>query len=100
MARFALVEHLYLLHKQSLVKPTGSVDSPITRSVHQADFTGVTNLKLVTTNHGRQWRGSPSIGDSLPIGVSAQTTVKTLSGWSGAWRWWSVYSFGGRSGWG
>ncbi|MFC6314850.1 hypothetical protein ACFQHW_04610 [Lapidilactobacillus achengensis] len=28
-------------------------------------------------------RGSPSIGDSLPAGVSAQTAVKTLSGWSG-----------------
>ncbi|WP_461218931.1 hypothetical protein [Lapidilactobacillus salsurivasis] len=28
-------------------------------------------------------RGSPSIGHSLPAGVSAQTTVKTLSGWSG-----------------
>ncbi|WP_461219505.1 hypothetical protein [Lapidilactobacillus salsurivasis] len=28
-------------------------------------------------------RGSPSIGNSLPVGVSAQTSVKTLSGWSG-----------------
>ncbi|WP_461219337.1 hypothetical protein [Lapidilactobacillus salsurivasis] len=37
----------------------------------------------MTTNHGRQWRGSPSIGDSLQNGVSAQTAVKTLSGWSG-----------------
>ncbi|WP_461217969.1 hypothetical protein [Lapidilactobacillus salsurivasis] len=45
--------------------------------------TGVTNLKLVTTNHGRQWRGSPSIDNSLPVGVSAQAAVKTLSGWSG-----------------
>ncbi|WP_461218056.1 hypothetical protein [Lapidilactobacillus salsurivasis] len=52
--------------------------------VHQTDCTGVTNLKLVTTNHGRQLRGSPSIGNSLlPDGVSAQTAVKTLSGWSG-----------------
>ncbi|WP_125600839.1 hypothetical protein [Lapidilactobacillus achengensis] len=38
---------------------------------------------LITTNHGRQLRGSSSIGDSLSIGVSAQTAVKTLSGWSG-----------------
>ncbi|WP_461219648.1 hypothetical protein [Lapidilactobacillus salsurivasis] len=45
-------------------------------------------------------RGSPSIGNSLPVGASAQTTVKTLSGWSGAWRWWVVYLSGGRSGWG
>ncbi|WP_461218445.1 hypothetical protein [Lapidilactobacillus salsurivasis] len=52
-------------------------------SVHQLNCTGVTNLKLVTTNHGRELRGSPSIGDSLPDGVSAQTSVKTLSGWSG-----------------
>ncbi|MFC6315792.1 hypothetical protein ACFQHW_09490 [Lapidilactobacillus achengensis] len=51
--------------------------------VHQTDCTGVTNLILVTTSHGRQLRGSPSIDHSLPIGVSAQTTVKTLSGWSG-----------------
>ncbi|WP_125600475.1 hypothetical protein [Lapidilactobacillus achengensis] len=51
--------------------------------VHQTDCPGVTNLKLVTTNHGRQVRGSPSIGNSLPTGVSAQTAVKTLSGWSG-----------------
>ncbi|MFC6315751.1 hypothetical protein ACFQHW_09270 [Lapidilactobacillus achengensis] len=28
-------------------------------------------------------RGSPSIDHSLPAGVSAQTAVKTLSGWSG-----------------
>ncbi|MFC6315144.1 hypothetical protein ACFQHW_06100 [Lapidilactobacillus achengensis] len=51
--------------------------------VHLTDCTGVTNLKLVTTNHGRQFRGSPSLDDSLPVGVSAQTSVKTLSGWSG-----------------
>ncbi|WP_461218120.1 hypothetical protein [Lapidilactobacillus salsurivasis] len=51
--------------------------------VHQIDCPGVTNLKLVTTNHGRQMRGSPSIGHSLPAGVSAQTAVITLSGWSG-----------------
>ncbi|WP_461219604.1 hypothetical protein [Lapidilactobacillus salsurivasis] len=51
--------------------------------VHQTDCTGVTNSKLVTTNHGRQLRGSPSIGNSLPVGVCAQTPVKTLSGWSG-----------------
>ncbi|MFC6314482.1 hypothetical protein ACFQHW_02745 [Lapidilactobacillus achengensis] len=52
-------------------------------SVHQADFTGVTNFKLVTTNRGRQLRGFSSIDHSLPSGVSAQTAVKTLSGWSG-----------------
>ncbi|MFC6315798.1 hypothetical protein ACFQHW_09520 [Lapidilactobacillus achengensis] len=40
----------------------------------------------MTTNHGRQFRGFLLTGDSLPIGVSAQTAVKTLSGWSGAWR--------------
>ncbi len=51
--------------------------------VHQTDFAGVTNLRLVTTNRGRHLRGSSSIGDSLPVGVSAQTAVKTLSGWSG-----------------
>ncbi|WP_461218727.1 hypothetical protein [Lapidilactobacillus salsurivasis] len=51
--------------------------------VHQTGFTGVTNLKLVATRHGRQMRGAPSIGHSLPIGVSAQATVITLSGWSG-----------------
>ncbi|MFC6315955.1 hypothetical protein ACFQHW_10315 [Lapidilactobacillus achengensis] len=33
------------------------------------------------TNHSRQLRGSPSIGDSLPIGVRAQMTVITLSGY-------------------
>ncbi|MFC6314731.1 hypothetical protein ACFQHW_04010 [Lapidilactobacillus achengensis] len=38
---------------------------------------------LVIANHGHQLRGSPSIGHSWPNGVSAQTTVKTLSGWSG-----------------
>ncbi|MFC6314316.1 hypothetical protein ACFQHW_01855 [Lapidilactobacillus achengensis] len=54
--------------------------------VHQANCTGVTNLKLVTTNHGRHLRGSPSLDHSLLVGVSAQTAVKTLSGWSGAWR--------------
>ncbi|MFC6316008.1 hypothetical protein ACFQHW_10580 [Lapidilactobacillus achengensis] len=37
----------------------------------------------MTTNHGRQLRCSPSIGHSLPLGVSAQTAVITLSGWSG-----------------
>ncbi|MFC6314511.1 hypothetical protein ACFQHW_02890 [Lapidilactobacillus achengensis] len=68
--------------------------------VHQTNRTGVTDLKLMTTNHGRQLRGSPSIFHSLPLGVSAQTAVKTLSGWSGAWRWWFVCSSGGRSGWG
>ncbi|MFC6316247.1 hypothetical protein ACFQHW_11785 [Lapidilactobacillus achengensis] len=52
-------------------------------SVHQTDCAGVTNLKLVTTNHGRQSRGSSSIRHSLPDGVSAQATVITLSGWSG-----------------
>ncbi|WP_461218513.1 hypothetical protein [Lapidilactobacillus salsurivasis] len=46
----------------------------------------------MTTNHVRQLRGSPSIGNSLSVGVSAQTTAITLSGWSGAWRWWIVYS--------
>ncbi|MFC6314108.1 hypothetical protein ACFQHW_00800 [Lapidilactobacillus achengensis] len=48
--------------------------------VHQAGYAGVTNLKLVTTNHGRQLYGSSSIGHSLPVGVSAQTTAITLSG--------------------
>ncbi|WP_461219462.1 hypothetical protein [Lapidilactobacillus salsurivasis] len=67
--------------------------------VHQVDCPGVTNLKLATTNHGRQLRGSSSIGNSLPIGVSAQTATITLSGWSGAWRWWSVcLSAEGRAG--
>ncbi|MFC6315920.1 hypothetical protein ACFQHW_10135 [Lapidilactobacillus achengensis] len=28
-------------------------------------------------------RGSSAIGHSLPVSVSAQTTIKTLSGWSG-----------------
>ncbi|MFC6314276.1 hypothetical protein ACFQHW_01655 [Lapidilactobacillus achengensis] len=51
--------------------------------VHQTDCPGITNIKLVTTSHGRQLRGSPSIDDSLPVGVSAQTAVKTVSGWSG-----------------
>ncbi|MFC6316097.1 hypothetical protein ACFQHW_11030 [Lapidilactobacillus achengensis] len=51
--------------------------------VHQADCTGVTNLKLVTTNHGRQLREASSIDHRLPVGVSAQTAVITLSGWSG-----------------
>ncbi|WP_461218522.1 hypothetical protein [Lapidilactobacillus salsurivasis] len=37
----------------------------------------------MTTRHSRHLRGSSSIGDSLPIGVSAQTTAITLSGWSG-----------------
>ncbi|MFC6315784.1 hypothetical protein ACFQHW_09440 [Lapidilactobacillus achengensis] len=69
-------------------------------SVHQSNCTGVTNLNLVATNHGRQWRDSSSIDHSLPVGVSAQPAVITLSGWSGAWRWWSVCSSGGRSGWG
>ncbi|WP_461218722.1 hypothetical protein [Lapidilactobacillus salsurivasis] len=55
-------------------------------SVHQTDCAGVTNLNLVTTDHGRQLRGFPSIGHSLPVGVSAQTAVITLSGWSGAIR--------------
>ncbi|MFC6315874.1 hypothetical protein ACFQHW_09905 [Lapidilactobacillus achengensis] len=52
-------------------------------SVHQTDCPGVTNFKLVTTNHGRQLCGSPSICHSLSAGVSAQTSVITLSGWSG-----------------
>ncbi|WP_461219608.1 hypothetical protein [Lapidilactobacillus salsurivasis] len=52
-------------------------------SVHQTDFTGVTNLKLVTTNNGHQLRGSPSIYHSLLADVSAQTAAITLSGWSG-----------------
>ncbi|MFC6316159.1 hypothetical protein ACFQHW_11340 [Lapidilactobacillus achengensis] len=45
-------------------------------------------------------RGSQSIDNCLPDGVSAQTTAITLSGWSGAWRWWFACSSGGRSGWG
>ncbi|WP_461219557.1 hypothetical protein [Lapidilactobacillus salsurivasis] len=51
--------------------------------VYLANYSGVTNLKLAITNHGRQLRGSPSISHSLPAGVSAQTAIKTLSGWSG-----------------
>ncbi|MFC6314965.1 hypothetical protein ACFQHW_05195 [Lapidilactobacillus achengensis] len=51
--------------------------------VHQTDCAGVTNLKSVTTNHGRHLLGSSSIDNSWPVGVSAQTTVITLSGWSG-----------------
>ncbi|MFC6314565.1 hypothetical protein ACFQHW_03165 [Lapidilactobacillus achengensis] len=54
--------------------------------VHQTDSAGVTNLKLVTANHGCQLRGSSSIDHSLPVGVSAQATIKTLSGWSGGIR--------------
>ncbi|WP_461218465.1 hypothetical protein [Lapidilactobacillus salsurivasis] len=50
---------------------------------HRPYFHGVTNLRIETTNHGRQLRGSPSIGHSLLAGVNAQTAVKTLSGWSG-----------------
>ena len=64
-------------------KQTDSVDSLRTSSVHQKDCAGVTNLKLMTTNHGRQLRGSSSIGNSLLSGGSAQTAVITLSGWSG-----------------
>ncbi|MFC6315860.1 hypothetical protein ACFQHW_09835 [Lapidilactobacillus achengensis] len=52
-------------------------------SVHLTDCTGVANSKLVTTSHGCHLRGPTSIDHSLPVGVSAQTTVKTLSGWSG-----------------
>ncbi|MFC6314603.1 hypothetical protein ACFQHW_03360 [Lapidilactobacillus achengensis] len=37
----------------------------------------------MNTNHGRQLRGSSSTGHSLPVGVSAQTSAITLSGWSG-----------------
>ncbi len=51
--------------------------------VYLANYSGVANITLVTTNHGRQLRGSSSIGHSLPNGVSAQMAVKTLSGWSG-----------------
>ncbi|MFC6314635.1 hypothetical protein ACFQHW_03525 [Lapidilactobacillus achengensis] len=78
-------------------KPTDPADSSRTSLVHQTDYSGVTNLKLVTTNHGRRLRGSSSIDHSLPVGVSASMNKVTLSG---AWRWWSVYSSGGRSGWG
>ncbi|MFC6315307.1 hypothetical protein ACFQHW_06970 [Lapidilactobacillus achengensis] len=51
--------------------------------VHHTNCAGVTNSRIVTTNHGRQPRGSTSIDDSLPAGVSAQTAIITLSGWSG-----------------
>ncbi|WP_461219488.1 hypothetical protein [Lapidilactobacillus salsurivasis] len=54
-----------------------------TSFVPQIDCAGVTNSRIVTTNHGRHLRASPSIDNSLPVGVSAQTSVKTLSGWSG-----------------
>ncbi|WP_461218630.1 hypothetical protein [Lapidilactobacillus salsurivasis] len=40
-------------------------------------------MKLVPTNHGRQLRGFPSIGHSLPVGVRAQTAIRALSGRSG-----------------
>ncbi|MFC6314081.1 hypothetical protein ACFQHW_00660 [Lapidilactobacillus achengensis] len=86
LVQFALFKHLYLFHKQLSVKSTDSVDSSRLVLVHHADCAGVTNSKLVTTNHGRQLRGSPSIGHSLSVGGSAQTTVITLSGWSGALR--------------
>ncbi|MFC6314228.1 hypothetical protein ACFQHW_01410 [Lapidilactobacillus achengensis] len=66
--------------KHFLVRPGRSVEIAI---AYQTDCTGVANVKLVITNHGRQLCGSPSIDYSLPDGVSAQTTVKTLSGWSG-----------------
>ncbi|MFC6314481.1 hypothetical protein ACFQHW_02740 [Lapidilactobacillus achengensis] len=86
MVQFALVEHLDLL----LNNPWLLVGNRPIRLIHQelalayqTNCAGVTNLKIVTTNHGRQWRGSTSIGDSLPVGVSAQTAAKTLSGWSG-----------------
>ncbi|MFC6315780.1 hypothetical protein ACFQHW_09420 [Lapidilactobacillus achengensis] len=59
--------------------------------VHQTDCTGVTNLKLVTTSHSRQLRGSSSFDHSLLVGVCASMSKVTLSGWSGAWRWWAVY---------
>ncbi len=36
-------------------------------------------LFRVTTDHGRQLRGAPSIGYSLPHGVSTQTAIITLS---------------------
>ncbi|MFC6314840.1 hypothetical protein ACFQHW_04560 [Lapidilactobacillus achengensis] len=83
---FCVAEHLTVFLTILGWKPINSVDSLRIRFVHQTDFTGDTNLRIVTTNNGRQFRGSPSIDHSLPIGVSAQTAVKTLSGWSGAWR--------------
>ncbi|MFC6314584.1 hypothetical protein ACFQHW_03265 [Lapidilactobacillus achengensis] len=80
-------------------KQTDSVDFPRTSFDYQTDCAGVTNLKLVTTSNGRHLRGTLSIDNSLPIGASAQTAVITLSGWSGAWCWWSVYSLAeGRAG--
>ncbi|WP_164511066.1 hypothetical protein [Lapidilactobacillus achengensis] len=79
-----MVGRLYLLTRQSLVenRPIRLIHQDLA-AVHQVDCPGVTNSKLATTNHGRQLRGSTSTGDSLPDGVSAQTAVKTLSGWSG-----------------
>ncbi|WP_125596456.1 hypothetical protein [Lapidilactobacillus achengensis] len=45
--------------------------------VHQTDWYGVTNLKLMTTNHGRQLRGSSSISDSLRSGeIRGEIAVK------------------------
>ncbi|WP_461219081.1 hypothetical protein [Lapidilactobacillus salsurivasis] len=84
MVQFASVEHLCLLPKRSLDRnrPIQLSHQEIA-SVHQIDCTGVANLKPVPTNHGRHLRGSPSIDDSLQNGVSAQTAVITLSGWSG-----------------
>ncbi|WP_461219541.1 hypothetical protein [Lapidilactobacillus salsurivasis] len=51
--------------------------------VYLTNYSGVTNITPLITNHGRQLRGPSSIDHSLPDGVSAQTAVKTLSGWSG-----------------
>ncbi|WP_164511148.1 hypothetical protein [Lapidilactobacillus achengensis] len=101
MGQSALVEHLYLFPKQSMGgNRLIQLIHQYHVQVHQTDCSGVANLKLVPTNHGRQLRGSPSIDHSLPVGVSAQTAAITLSSWSGAWRWWAVCSSGGRSGWG
>ncbi|WP_461219441.1 hypothetical protein [Lapidilactobacillus salsurivasis] len=52
----------------------------------QLSLPGVAKIKLETTNRGRQLCSTSSIGHSLSVSESAQTAVKTLSGWSGAWR--------------
>ncbi|MFC6314480.1 hypothetical protein ACFQHW_02735 [Lapidilactobacillus achengensis] len=61
LVQFALVEHLDLL----LNNPWLLVGNRPIRLIHQelalayqTNCAGVTNLKIVTTNHGRQWRGA------------------------------------------
>ncbi|MFC6315627.1 hypothetical protein ACFQHW_08640 [Lapidilactobacillus achengensis] len=78
LVQFALAGNLYQFPQQFLAgyRPIQLIH-PELALVHQENYSGVTNSKLVTTNHGRQLRGSPSIDHSLPAGVSAQTAVVT-----------------------